>query len=105
MYSLLSNSHYTDGSITTQIFNSINKSNTNNIQLLSNAVNTFELVIDQVFLEYKYLNKLLSLGMPFVRLSGSGPSFYTITENLDQAKNIANKMKRNNLRIITTELL
>ena len=106
MYSLLSNSHYTDGSITTQIFNSINKSNTNNIQLLSNAVNTFELVIDQVFLEYKYLkDKLLSLGVSFVRLSGSGPSFYTITENLDQAKNIANKMKRNNLRIITTELL
>ena len=55
--------------------------------------------------EQEVKDKLLSLGMPFVRLSGSGPSFYTITENLDQAKNIANKMKRKNLRIITTELL
>ena len=105
MYSLLSENHYTDGSITTQIFNSINKSNTNNIQLLSNALNTFELVIDQVFLEYKNLkDKLLSLGVSFVRLSGSGPSFYTIVDNLDYARNIAKKMKRNNLRIITSEL-
>ncbi len=105
MYSLLSKNHYTDGSITTQIFNSINKSNTNNIQLLSNALNTFELVIDQVFLEYKNLkDKLLSLGVSFVRLSGSGPSFYTIVDNLDYARNIAKKMKSNNLRIITSEL-
>ncbi len=105
MYSLLSENHYTDGSITTQIFNSINKSNTNNIQLLSNALNTFELVIDQVFLEYKNLkDKLLSLGVSFVRLSGSGPSFYTIVDNLDYARNIAKKMKSNNLRIITSEL-
>ena len=74
-------------------------------QLLSNTVNTFEQVIDQAFLEYKYLkDKLLSLGVSFVRLSGSGPSFYTIVDKLDYGRNIAKKMKSNNLRIITSEL-
>ena len=105
MYSLLSKQHYSDGSITTEIFNSINQPNTDFLQLLSNTVNTFEQVIDQAFLEYKYLkDKLLSLGVTFVRLSGSGPSFYTIVDNLDYARNIATKMKSNNLRIITSEL-
>ncbi|MQG50824.1 MAG: 4-(cytidine 5'-diphospho)-2-C-methyl-D-erythritol kinase [SAR202 cluster bacterium] len=105
MYSLLSKQHYSDGSITTEIFNSINQPNSDLLQLLSNTVNTFEQVIDQAFLEYKYLkDKLLSLGVSFVRLSGSGPSFYTIVDNLDYARNIATKMKSNNLRIITSEL-
>ena len=105
MYSLLSKQHYSDGSITTEIFNSINQANSDLLQLLSNTVNTFEQVIDQAFLEYKYLkDKLLSLGVSFVRLSGSGPSFYTIVDNLDYARNIAKKMKSNNLRIITSEL-
>ena len=105
MYSLLSKQHYSDGSITTEIFNSINQPNSDLLQLLSNTVNTFEQVIDQAFLEYKYLkDKLLSLGVSFVRLSGSGPSFYTIVDNLDYARNIAKKMKSNNLRIITSEL-
>ena len=105
MYSLLSKQHYSDGSITTEIFNSINQPNTDFLQLLSNTVNTFEQVIDQAFFEYKYLkDKLLSLGVSFVRLSGSGPSFYTIVDNLDYARNIATKMKSNNLRIITSEL-
>jgi len=105
MYSLLSKQHYSDGSITTEIFNSINQANSDLLQLLSNTVNTFEQVIDQAFLEYKYLkDKLLSLGVSFVRLSGSGPSFYTIVDNLDYARNIATKMKSNNLRIITSEL-
>ena len=105
MYSLLSKQHYSDGSITTEIFNSINQPNTDFLQLLSNTVNTFEQVIDQAFFEYKYLkDKLLSLGVSFVRLSGSGPSFYTIVDNLDYARNIAKKMKSNNLRIITSEL-
>lgn len=105
MYSLLSKQHYSDGSITTEIFNSINQPNTDFLQLLSNTVNTFEQVIDQAFLEYKYLkDKLLSLGVPFVRLSGSGPSFYTIVDNLDYARNITKKMKNNNLGIITSEL-
>ena len=105
MYSLLSKQHYSDGSITTEIFNSINQQNSDLLQLLSNTVNTFEQVIDQAFLEYKYLkDKLLSLGVSFVRLSGSGPSFYTIVDNLDYARNIAKKMKSNNLRIITSEL-
>ena len=105
MYSLLSKQHYSDGSITTEIFNSINQANSDLLQLLSSTVNTFEQVIDQAFLEYKYLkDKLLSLGVSFVRLSGSGPSFYTIVDNLDYARNIAKKMKSNNLRIITSEL-
>tara|TARA_B100000676_G_scaffold141684_1_gene140398 strand:+ start:81 stop:935 length:855 start_codon:yes stop_codon:yes gene_type:complete len=105
MYSLLSKQHYSDGSITTEIFNSINQPNTDFLQLLSNTVNTFEQVIDQAFFEYKYLkDKLLSLGVPFVRLSGSGPSFYTIVDNLDYARNITKKMKNNNLGIITSEL-
>ena len=105
MYSLLSKQHYSDGSITAEIFNSINQPNSDLLQLLSNTVNTFEQVIDQAFLEYKYLkDKLLSLGVSFVRLSGSGPSFYTIVDNLDYARNIAKKMKSNNLRIITSEL-
>ena len=105
MYSLLSKQHYSDGSITSEIFNSINQPNSDLLQLLSNTVNTFEQVIDQAFLEYKYLkDKLLSLGVSFVRLSGSGPSFYTIVDNLDYARNIAKKMKSNNLRIITSEL-
>ena len=39
-----------------------------------------------------------------MRLSGSGPSFYTIVDNLAYARNIAKKMKSNNLRIITSEL-
>ncbi len=105
MYSLLSKQHYSDGSITSEIFNSINQPNSDLLQLLSNTVNTFEQVIDQAFLEYKYLkDKLLSLGVSFVRLSGSGPSFYTIVDNLDYARNIATKMKSNNLRIITSEL-
>ena len=105
MYSLLSKQHYSDGSITSEIFNSINQPNSDLLQLLSNTVNTFEQVIDQAFLEYKYLkDKLLSLGVAFVRLSGSGPSFYTIVDNLDYARNIAKKMKSNNLRIITSEL-
>ena len=105
MYSLLSKQHYSDGSITTEIFNSINQSNLDNLQALSNTVNTFEQVIDQAFFEYKYLkDKLLSLGVSFVRLSGSGPSFYTIVDNLEQASIIAKKMESNNLRIITSEL-
>ena len=105
MYSLLSKQHNSDGSITTEIFNSINQSNLDNLQALSNTVNTFEQVIDQAFFEYKYLkDKLLSLGVSFVRLSGSGPSFYTIVDNLDYARNIAKKMKSNNLRLITSEL-
>ena len=105
MYSLLSKQHYSDGSITTDIFNSINQSNLDNLQALSNTVNTFEQVIDQAFFEYKYLkDKLLSLGVSFVRLSGSGPSFYTIVDNLEQASIIAKKMESNNLRIITSEL-
>ena len=105
MYSLLSKQHYSDGSITTEIFNSINQANSDLLQLLSNTVNTFEQVIDQAFFEYKYLkDKLLSLGVPFVRLSGSGPSFYTIVDNLDYARNITKKMKNNNLGIITSEL-
>ena len=105
MYSLLSKQHYSDGYITTDIFNSINQSNLDNLQALSNTVNTFEQVIDQAFFEYKYLkDKLLSLGVSFVRLSGSGPSFYTIVDNLEQASIIAKKMESNNLRIITSEL-
>ena len=45
MYSLLSKQHYSDGSITSEIFNSINQPNSDLLQLLSNTVNTFEQVI------------------------------------------------------------
>lgn len=105
MYSLLTDKHYTNGSITTGIFNSLNQPNTNNIEILKNSINTFEYVIDDIFAEYRALKKkFLELGAPFVRLSGSGPSFFSIFDNFDQANIIATNMKNNNLRTIVTQL-
>ena len=105
MYSLLTDKHYTNGAITTEIFNSLNQPNANNIQILKNSMNTFEYVIDDIFSEYKDLKKkFLDMGAPFVRLSGSGPSFFSIFDNFDQANIIATSMENNNLRIIVTQL-
>ena len=105
MYSLLTDKHYTNGAITTEIFNSLNQPNANNIQILKNSMNTFEYVIDDIFSEYKDLKKkFLDMGAPFVRLSGSGPSFFSIFDNFDQANIIATNMENNNLRIIVTQL-
>jgi 4-diphosphocytidyl-2C-methyl-D-erythritol kinase len=62
-------------------------------------------VIDDIFSEYKDLKKkFLDMGAPFVRLSGSGPSFFSIFDNFDQANIIATNMENNNLRIIVTQL-
>jgi len=105
MYSLLTDKHYTNGAITTEIFNSLSQPNANNIQILKNSMNTFEYVIDDIFSEYKDLKKkFLDMGAPFVRLSGSGPSFFSIFDNFDQANIIATNMENNNLRIIVTQL-
>ena len=57
MYSLLTDKHYTNGAITTEIFNSLSQPNANNIQILKNSMNTFEYVIDDIFSEYKDLKK------------------------------------------------
>ena len=94
VYSLLNERDFTDGSNSRELATEISNGN-GTIFTLSKGINIFEKVAEEAFsgLDHQF-RTLLNCGAPFVKLSGTGPSIFTLVDDWDLASHIYKKVKQ-----------
>lgn len=93
LYGLLEEDDFTDGSNTRDLAQSLRDGTALN-RVIGEVANVFERV---ALLEFTGLGRqreaLLDAGAPFVRLTGSGPTLYTLVDNWHSGKAIFRRLK------------
>jgi 4-diphosphocytidyl-2-C-methyl-D-erythritol kinase len=86
LYSTLKKSHYTDGSITGKLVETLHKGGKFHPDML---FNTFENVAFDLFPGLSvYKEHLIKLGAPHVHLAGSGPALFTVFDSKNEAEDL-----------------
>jgi 4-diphosphocytidyl-2-C-methyl-D-erythritol kinase len=86
LYSALENSHYTDGSITGKLAETLHKGGKFHPDML---FNTFENVAYDLFPGLGvYKEHLIKLGAPGVHIAGSGPALFTVFNEKNEAADL-----------------
>lgn len=81
LYGSLTSKDFTDGYKTQMLAEGLRKGKPSS-NLILGGVNTFERVINHTYPDInRYRRELITAGAPFVRLSGSGPTLYTLVES------------------------
>ncbi len=91
MYASLKPGHFTDGSITDKLVETLHKEKPFNSSIL---FNTFEnIAFDSYSGLGVYKEHLIKMGAPHVHLAGSGPTLFTLYDNKDKAEEIGTRCK------------
>jgi 4-diphosphocytidyl-2-C-methyl-D-erythritol kinase len=91
MYAALKTSHFTDGSFTEKLVETLHKGKAFNPSML---FNTFEnIVFDNFKGLADYKEHLIKLGAPRVHLAGSGPALFTIFQDKSKAEELYKRCK------------
>ncbi|MBI4312125.1 MAG: 4-(cytidine 5'-diphospho)-2-C-methyl-D-erythritol kinase [Chloroflexi bacterium] len=94
LYGMLTPADYSDGSATRSLGEKLRRA-TARAEDLAGAGNVFERVGDRAFSGLVAYRQAFSVaGAPFVRLSGSGPSLFTLVESAEEAGRIAAQLRR-----------
>ena len=93
LYSLLEESDFSDGSATVELSERIRDGSVTLHDIRDAGMNTFERVARQVFPGLDGLSeRFLKAGAGFVRLSGSGPSLFTLTDDEEMGRDLLNRV-------------
>jgi 4-diphosphocytidyl-2-C-methyl-D-erythritol kinase len=96
MYASLKHSHFSDGSITGKLVDSLNKGRTFRPSML---FNTFENVAFEDFnLKHIYVDHLVKLGALHVHLAGSGPALFTVFTDKTRAGDFYSRCKSQGMK-------
>jgi 4-diphosphocytidyl-2-C-methyl-D-erythritol kinase len=101
LYSMLQQTHFTDGKITDKLAADLKLKGEFNTSLL---FNTFENVVFARGEELtNYRDHLLKLGTPNIHLAGSGPTLFTILDGKPQAEDLVKRLKDQRVDVYLTE--
>ena len=105
IYSLLHERDFTDGSNTRELATEIANGNAT-IYNLSKGQNVFEKVAMEAFsgLDHHF-RTLLKWGAPFAKLSGTGPSIFTLVDDWDLASHLYKTVKQEDTNVHIAELI
>jgi len=96
MYAALKSSHFTDGTITETLVETLHKSSKFSPSLL---FNTFEnIAFDDYNMRRVYVEHLVKLGAPHVHLAGSGPTLFTMFQNKEKARELFTRCKEQGMK-------
>jgi 4-diphosphocytidyl-2-C-methyl-D-erythritol kinase len=96
MYASLKQSHFTDGSITQRLVNTLHKSGKLDSSLL---FNTFENIAFDIYPGLNvYKEHLIKLGAPCVHLAGSGPTLFVIFSDKYHAEDVCARCKKQGMK-------
>jgi 4-diphosphocytidyl-2-C-methyl-D-erythritol kinase len=91
MYAALKPSYFTDGTITQKLVETLCQGEEFNLSML---FNTFEnIAFDDYNIRRVYVEHLIKLGAPHVRLAGSGPSLFTMFQDKSRAEDLFTRCK------------
>ena len=93
LYSLLEERDFSDGSATVELAERIQDGSVTLQDIQDAGTNTFERVAGQAFLGLDGLaERFLKSGAAFVRLSGSGPSLFTLTDDEEMGRHLLSRV-------------
>ena len=93
LYSLLGESDFSNGSATTELAERIRNGRVTLHDIRDAGMNTFERVASEAFSGLDGLTeRFLKAGAGFVRLSGSGPSLFTLTDDEEMGRNLLSRI-------------
>ena len=105
LYSMLGDEEFTDGSATRWLADRV-RSGAATMSDFVAGKNAFEQVATGVFPDLdEYRTALLKAGAAFVRLSGSGPTLFTLTDSREEGERILGRLKGNGHKAYLVELL
>jgi 4-diphosphocytidyl-2-C-methyl-D-erythritol kinase len=105
LYGLLTSKDFTDGS-TTQILAQGLKEGKASSNLIIHGVNAFERAVNNTCPNInQYRRKLITAGAPFVRLTGSGPTLYTLVKSHQEGEKILDHLAINKQSAFLARLL
>jgi 4-diphosphocytidyl-2-C-methyl-D-erythritol kinase len=103
MYASLKAGHFTDGSITQKLVDTLHKDKKLNTYLL---FNTFENIAFNIYSGLGvYKEHLIKLGAPHVHLAGSGPTLFTVFQDGDKAQELYARCQAQGMKVYLAETL
>lgn len=100
MYAALKPSHFTNGTITQYLVETLRKSEEFKLSML---FNTFENVAFEIFSSLSvYKEHLIKLGAPHVHLAGSGPALFTMFRDKSRAEDLYAHCKNQGMKVYLT---
>jgi 4-diphosphocytidyl-2-C-methyl-D-erythritol kinase len=96
MYARLGPAHYTDGSITEKLVETLHKGEEVSGLLL---FNTFENIAFEDSTLRTYKEHIMKLGAPHVHLAGSGPALFTIFKNKAGAEDLYHRCRKQGMKV------
>ncbi len=102
MYADIQPNHYTDGSITETLVDTLHKGGEFSPSML---FNTFENIAFRDSTLRTYQEHLNKLGAPHVRLAGSGPTLFTLYEEKSVAEDLYNSCKNQGMKVYLASTL
>jgi len=105
LYSMLGDEEFTDGSTTRWLADRV-RSGAATMSDFGAGKNAFEQVATGVFPDLdEHRTALLKAGAAFVRLSGSGPTLFTLTDSREEGERILGRLKGKGHKAYLVELL
>jgi 4-diphosphocytidyl-2-C-methyl-D-erythritol kinase len=102
MYAALKASHFTDGSMTQKLADTLHKDMKFAPSIL---FNTFENIAFEDSVLRTYKEHLIKLGAPHVHLAGSGPTLFSILENKNQAEELFKRCQDQGMQVYLVKTL
>ena len=93
LYSLLGESDFSNGSATTELAERIRNGGVTMHDIRAAGMNAFERVAGRAFSGLDgIIDRFLKAGAGFVRMSGSGPSLFTLTDDEDMGRHLLSRV-------------
>ena len=106
LYSLLGESDFSNGSATAELAERIRNGDVTLHDIRAAGMNTFERVAGQAFSGLDGLTeRFLKAGAGFVRMSGSGPSLFTLTDDEDMGRHLLSRVAGNDVEAYLARLV
>ena len=106
LYSLLGESDFSNGSATAELAERIRNGDVTLHDIRAAGMNTFERVAGQAFSGLDGLTeRFLKAGAGFVRMSGSGPSLFTLTDDEDMGRHLLSRVAGNGVEAYLARLV
>lgn len=103
MYAAFKASHFTDGSMTQKLADTLHKDMNFDSSIL---FNTFENIAFDIYPGLNvYKEHLIKLGAPHIHLAGSGPTLYSILDNENQAEELFKRCKDQGMQVYLVKTL
>ena len=106
LYSLLGERDFSNGSATAELAERIRNGGVTLHDIRAAGMNTFERVAGQAFSGLDGLTeRFLKAGAGFVRMSGSGPSLFTLTDDEDMGRHLLSRVAGNGVEAYLARLV